>query len=116
MRSFEVRTCRYCGCYLPDHATVCLACGLSNSKRETQFQYDEPTHRTESISYMEYDPDTATLKQKRYEYVPGVSEPTEEIRKAIDEINLYQQYYIDNCDHWYEIYHIPPPQKIKWMS
>lgn len=34
------RTCKYCGCYLPDNAVVCLACHKPNSMYETTFEFD----------------------------------------------------------------------------
>lgn len=34
------RTCKYCGCYLPDNTVVCLACHKPNSMHETTFEFD----------------------------------------------------------------------------
>ena len=37
-----MRTCRHCGCYLPDGVTVCLACGTYQGKRLPASTHTDP--------------------------------------------------------------------------
>ena len=64
-----MRTCKFCGCYLPDRFIRCVACHRDNNETESLHR-ENATHSVESLYYYDYDQENQRLEVKEYQYTP----------------------------------------------
>ena len=80
-----MRTCKFCGCYLPDRFTVCVACHRDNNETESLHR-ENVTRDVESLYYYDYDQENQRLEVKEYQYIPGKYRTFEQ---AMEEMKRY---------------------------
>ena len=95
-----MRTCRFCGCYLPDKLSVCVACHRDNNKIES-LPDKTGTHSTKSVLIYDYNSENGHLDVKKYEYIPGkyrysCRSAQERFDQTLSDITKYEQYCKDH--------------------
>ena len=64
-----MRTCKFCGCYLPDRFIRCVACHRDNNETESLHR-ENVTRSVESLYYYDYDQENQHLEVKECQYIP----------------------------------------------
>lgn len=64
-----MRTCKFCGCYLPDRFIRCVACHRDNNETESLHR-ENATRSVGSLYYYDYDQENQRLEVKEYQYIP----------------------------------------------
>lgn len=97
-----MKTCKFCGCYLPDRFTACVACHKDNAEKKP-----ERLPSTGEIYYYEYDEENRCLNIKTYEYIiPTYGKAMKDLDSSIEELEAYERYINDHTPKPYIRYEI----------